>query len=85
MSAPAGTRRLIYLRNELFRYIKQSAQPKYGPGFYTKQYSSCSTEKEKAVFMTVTNPGTSFVRIVPEKPVFANFPKFPKPCSEGEE
>lgn len=79
-------KKLVPLRSlEKFRYIQQSAQPSYGPGF-NRTFSSCSTEKEKVVYMTVTNPGTSFVRIVPTKPKFGNFPVFPKPCgNKGEE
>lgn len=76
-------RRLIYLRDQLFRYI--GSVPSRAVPTLNKTWSSCSTDKEPRVDMVVTNPGTSFARVVAQKPVFANFPKFPKPCSEGEE
>lgn len=81
MSAPGGTRRLVFIRNEFFRYIKQSAQPRYGPGYYAMQWATCATKPAKPEpIHTVTNPGTTFARLQVVKPVFTAKVQFKKPC-----
>jgi len=83
MSAPSGTRRLVYLRNELFRYIKSSAQPHYGPGYYV-EWASCH-KPEKPIYLQVTNPGTSFARVAVATPKFATtMLTFSQPCKAQE-
>ena len=79
----AAPRQLVRLRNEAFRWL---SAPKRAVPTLNKTWSSCGTEKEEADFdLVVTNPGTSFVQVMVAKPVFANFPVFPKPCDEEEE
>jgi len=81
MSGPAPTKRLVYLQQQVFRYIKNSAKPKYGPGPHFQMiWASCAMKPSKPINFQVTNPGTSFARVEVQKAVFLKPPAFPKPC-----
>ena len=76
-------KRLINLREGIFRYIQQSAQPHYGPGYYVV-WSSCH-KPQKVRKTTIQSPGTTFAMEVPVKTKFVKKFKFIKPCRGAEE